>query len=112
MANSLIRIWKNKGKILEGIKNSIFKQEHIEEIAKLRNYICEVCPHLDTKGDKCAIPGTQNCCSLCGCSLKLKLRSLSSACDDGRWNAELTPQEEDQLNEQLNTNSNDTNFYS
>mgnify|MGYP006907024239 CR=1 FL=1 len=29
---SIIKLWKNKGKIAEGIKNRIFKQEHIEEI--------------------------------------------------------------------------------
>ena len=101
---SLIKIWKNKGQIYEGIKNSIFKQEHIEEISHERMEICRKCPHIDLKGSKCEIPGTQPCCSLCGCSLSLKTRSLSSHCADEaneRWPAILTENEEDNLNSKL-----------
>jgi len=110
MESSIIRIWKNKGKILEGIKNSIFTSQHVEEIAELRNLICQECPHIDKRGSMCAMPGTQPCCKLCGCNLKLKHRSLSSSCDDGRWHAELTQQEEDALADQLKNKSNDTNI--
>jgi hypothetical protein len=100
---SLIKIWKEKGNILEGIKNRIFKQEHIEEIYEERMVICKACPHIDTNGSECYVPGTQPCCSKCGCSLALKLRSLSSGCGDEenpRWNAILTEEEEDELNNQ------------
>lgn len=99
---SLIKIWKNKGQIYEGIKNRIFKQEHIEEIAKDRMDICKSCPHLDTQGDKCEVPGTKPCCGLCGCSLGLKTRSLSSNCADEenrRWDAVLSDDESDRLDE-------------
>ena len=34
MKISLIEIWKERGAIFEGVKNKIFKQEHIEEIAE------------------------------------------------------------------------------
>jgi hypothetical protein len=104
---SLIKIWKNKGKIYEGIKNSIFKQEHIEEIAADRMSKCRECPHIDNEGSKCELPGTAPCCGLCGCKLSLKTRSLSSACaDEGneRWKAVLTEDEEDKLNENLHNN--------
>ena len=111
MANSLIRIWKNKDKIFEGIKNSIFTKQHIEEIADLRMDICKVCPHIDTRGSYCAMPKTQPCCKLCGCNLHLKTRSLSSSCDDNRWYAELTQQEEDALVEKLKDKPNDTNLH-
>lgn len=110
---SLIKIWKNKGKILEGIKNSIFKKEHIEEIAAERLALCKACPHIDLEGDKCEVPGTQPCCSLCGCCLSIKIRSLSSHCPlnfSRRWEAILSEEEEDQLNEQLKEQQDESNI--
>lgn len=98
---SLIKIWKEKGKILEGLKNRIFKKEHVEEIYNERMEVCRTCPDLDTEGSKCYVPGTQPCCGLCGCSLGLKLRSLSAECDAKKWPAILSEEEEDELNEQL-----------
>ena len=101
---SLIKIWKAKGQIYEGIKNSIFKKEHIEQIASERMAVCRGCPHIDLKGNKCEIPGTAPCCGLCGCKLSLKTRSLSSQCADEsnqRWSAVLTEDEEDKLNQNL-----------
>jgi hypothetical protein len=100
---SLIKLWKNKGKILEGLKNNIFKQEHIEEIYNERKAICDECPKINIVGDKCYAPGTQPCCEVCGCSLGLLLRSLSSECEDGRWDAVLTEEQEDELNNQIRT---------
>jgi hypothetical protein len=96
-----IQIWKEKGKILEGVMNNIFKTEHVEDIMKQRQAVCNVCTHLDALGNKCAIPGTGPCCGDCGCSLKLKLRSLSSECSRGFWKAEMTQKEEDLLNKNL-----------
>jgi len=101
---SLIKIWKNKGKIYEGIKNSIFKKEHIEEIAAERMALCKACPHIDLEGSKCEVPGTAPCCGLCGCKLSIKTRSLSSQCAlnfDRRWEAVLDEKEEDALNDEL-----------
>ena len=48
---STIKLWKNKGKILEGLKNKIFKNKHVEEIFQERLTICNKCPNLDLKGD-------------------------------------------------------------
>lgn len=98
---SLIKLWKEKGKILEGIGNRIFKKEHVEEIHDERMEICKQCPHLDTEGSSCYVSGTQPCCSLCGCSLGLKLRSLSSECDDKRWKAVLDDDEQEMLDDLL-----------
>jgi len=98
---SLIKLWKNKGKILEGIKNNLFKQEHIEEIYNERKSICDGCDKQDSQGDACYAPGTQPCCSLCGCSLQLLLRSLSSECEAGKWEKILTEEEDDELNKKL-----------
>jgi hypothetical protein len=99
---NLIKIWKSRNQIAEGVKNNIFKTKHVEDIAFFRNEICKVCEFIDTTGAKCAVPGTQLCCGECGCSLKLKTRSLSSDCPRGFWKAELTEQEEAIVNQQLN----------
>ena len=104
---NLIQIWKSKGQIIEGIKNSIFKKEHIEEIAQQRMHICEMCSLYDVQGEGCMVPGTQPCCNEkmggCGCSLSLKTRSLSSSCPltPPKWEAILSEEEEDKLNEKL-----------
>jgi len=102
MLNNTIKIWKERNKIFEGVRNNIFKKEHIEEIAFSRNEVCVKCPFLDVKGDKCAVIGTQPCCSQCGCSLKLKTRSLSSACPKEFWSAVTTEQEEDLIRQSIN----------
>jgi hypothetical protein len=97
---SVIKIWKAKGQILEGIKNNIFKVDHIEEIAAERMAFCEGCILFD---GKCAMPGTGPCCGDCGCSLKLKVRSLSSECPlaEPKWKAVLTFEEEYMLQAKL-----------
>jgi hypothetical protein len=102
---NVIRLWKTKGQILEGITNSIFKKEDVEQIAEYRMKICNRCPLIDKKGEGCMILGTAPCCNQnmggCGCSLNLKTRSLSSSCPQGMWDAELTQEEEDKLNQKL-----------
>jgi len=94
---SLINLWKQKGKIFEGVKNSIFKQEHIEEIARSRMLICEDCFFIDKEGSKCYMPGTQPCCGDCGCKLSFKTRSLSSECPKGKWDAVTSEEEEEAI---------------
>jgi hypothetical protein len=105
LKENIIKIWKAKGQIVEGITNSIFKKEDVEEIAKHRMSICHFCD-LYTEDDKgCMVVGTSPCCNQdkggCGCSLNFKTRSLSSECPKGHWKAELSQDEEDQLNQKL-----------
>ena len=97
----VIKIWKEKDKILEGIFNKIFKKADVEHIAAERMEICSTCPELDTEGSKCMVPGTGPCCGLCGCSLSLKTRALSASCDDKRWEAVLSENEQELLDRQL-----------
>jgi len=92
--NLLTQIWQERHKILEGIKNSIIRDEFVEEVATLRNKQCTDCP---SKGTECALPGTAPCCNECGCSLAFKTRSLSSSCPLGKWEALMTEEEEDAL---------------
>jgi hypothetical protein len=105
LGKNIIKIWKSKGQILEGITNSIFKKEDVEEIAQHRMQICGECELLDVQGDGCMVPGTQPCCNEkkggCGCSLSLKTRALSSECPLGKWKAELSEEEEDKLKQKL-----------
>ena len=93
---SLKEIWKNKKQILEGIKNAVIRDEFVEDIARSRWDICKRC---NKNGDNCAVPGTQPCCGECGCSLGIKMRSLSSDCPLNKWQAIITQEEEDKLNE-------------
>ena len=105
LKENIIKIWKSKGQIIEGITNSIFKREDVEEIAAERLAICKACKLYDETGDGCFIKGTEPCCDErqggCGCSLQLKIRSLSSSCPLDKWGAVLSEEEEDQLNEKL-----------
>jgi len=90
-------IWENRKGILEGVKNSIIRDELVEDIARMRYDICDECEHIDNKGKECAVKGTQPCCAECGCSLQFKTRSLSSECPLGKWQAIATEEEEDEL---------------
>jgi hypothetical protein len=105
LKQNIIKLWKTKGQILEGVTNSIFKKEDVEEIAHERMQICISCPLYDVQGEGCFVKGTQPCCNEnmggCGCSLSLKTRALSSDCPLGKWKAELTEEEEDALNQKL-----------
>jgi hypothetical protein len=105
LKQNVIRIWKSKGQILEGIKNSVFQKEDVEQIAEQRMSICRRCPLYTTTSAGCMVPGTEPCCNEalggCGCSLHLKTRSLSSDCPKGHWPSEISQQEEDQLNQKL-----------
>lgn len=90
-------IWKHRKEIMEGIKNSIIRDEFVEEIAAGRMAECNTCVRKDVEGKSCVMPGTQPCCNLCGCSLSFKTRSLSSSCPDFRWKALISEEDEDNL---------------
>lgn len=94
MSTTLKSIWENRKKILEGVRNTILKDELVEDVARMRHDICDECP---SKGKKCAVKGTAPCCNECGCSLTFKTRSLSSECPLGKWQAIATEEEEDLL---------------
>ena len=97
MQKKLTTIWKNRKQILEGIKNSIIRDEFVEEVAEQRMLLCHTCPKKDIEGNTCLMPGTQPCCSLCGCSLSFKVRSLSSDCPAHKWKSVITEEDEDKL---------------
>lgn len=92
---NLKKIWENRKQIYEGIKNSVIRDDFVEDVAAKRMAICTECPEVDLKGSKCEVPGSQPCCGNCGCSLAFKTRSLSSECPIGEWKALMTEKEED-----------------
>lgn len=96
---NLIKIYKSRRQLVEGIKNNIFPSKAIEDIAEERKKECDNCEFLDTEGSECYVPGTQPCCGSCGCSLKLKLRSLSSWCPEGKWDAVISEEDNIKLDE-------------
>lgn len=119
--SQLKEIFKNRSKIWEGLKNNVFKQDHIETIYNERLAICTACKLYDPKGEGCVIGGTQPCCNKnltiedvidglekqgCGCSLSLKLRSLSSDCPARKWLAVTTSQDEDMIKQQISKQTN------
>ena len=99
--NKIINAVKNIDKVYEGVKNKMFKRSYIEDIANYRWKQCKTCPHLDIKGTKCALPGTKPCCGKCGCSLDLKLRSMSTDCplkgDEKKWDVIMDAEQESML---------------
>lgn len=106
MKLNIIQLWKSKGLIVDGIKNSIFIKEDVEQIAEQRHIICKTnkCGYYDPKGemDTAYFPGEENC-GACGCKLQWKLRSLSSNCGltvvkkEPLWTAEISEEEENLL---------------
>ena len=94
--NTLKEIWKDRKKIIEGITNSIVRDDFVEHVASLRSDICAECP---SKGKKCAVKGTGPCCNECGCSLGFKTRSLSSSCPLNKWTKVITEKQEDKLDD-------------
>ena len=95
----LKKIWENRKQIYEGIKNSVIRDNFVEDVSKKRMIICEVCDEIDLKGSECEVPGTQPCCGNCGCSLAFKTRALSAECPIGEWSALMSESDEDKLGE-------------
>jgi len=96
---NLKKIWENRKSIYEGIKNSVIRDDFVEEVSAKRMLICKECSEIDLEGSKCEVPGTQPCCGNCGCSLAFKTRALSTDCPIGEWKALMTEKQEDKLGE-------------
>lgn len=110
MKPSLIDLWKNRELILQGIKYSFIKSEHVEQLAAERKAICDTCPLIDLEGSKCFMPGTSPCCGECGCSLKFKTRSMASECphpDGPKWKAIISQDEEDKFYDDIGFDPNE-----
>lgn len=61
--------------IYEGWKNYIFENPEVEVEAKRRMAICVDCSKFRST----------KTCSMCGCFMPAKVRSLKSVCPDKKW---------------------------
>jgi hypothetical protein len=102
LKETIAQVWKDKRLIFQGIRYKLFKNDLVEEVYLERRAACSTCPFRTYKSSECMVPGTQPCCSKCGCSLSLKLRSLSSECPVGKWDAYFTEEQEVKYNIQKN----------
>ena len=100
----LLGAFKNFDQIAEGLSNNVFKKEHVEAVATDRFQVCISCSLFDAFGKDCLAPGTQPCCSDCGCSLEFKLRSLSSECPKEYWSSVTSEEEEELITKQIKDN--------
>lgn len=79
----LIKVWKNKKVILQGILNYLFPKPTVEEIYNYRIEICRdnYCGKYDKYGTspEAVLPGHETCAA-CGCNLDFKLRVMEEAC--------------------------------
>lgn len=93
--------------IIEGAWNSIFVKAKIEEIANERGAICNVCSHnsVNKKDQKFVNPLPH--CTLCGCNLHMKTRSLAQVCPDKppRWEAVVDQKQEDEIDQKMREES-------
>lgn len=96
--------------ILTGAFNSVFVQDSIEKVAEERLAICEVCPdqseNKKKKGYDTFRPDVH--CTLCGCNLHMKTRALSQECPVSKWKAEISTEEEIELDKKLDGKQEDS----
>lgn len=97
------KVWENRKQIMEGLKNTMFKNDEVEIIAEKRLAICRSneCGFYDEHGtsEAVVVKGSESCGN-CGCNLKLKTRCLSCACPINKWLAVISEAENDLLNEE------------
>lgn len=109
--SSFLEVFKNRDLIWEGLRNKMFKKEHVEAVYEERMNICRGCESFDDTGKGCAIKGSQPCCNKlnggCGCSLSIKARSLGTDCPKKKWLAVVSTQEEAMIKHQINQNETD-----
>jgi hypothetical protein len=104
----LMRLWKDRNKIVEGIANIVFVNQEVEKIASERVAICKSnkCGHYDQTGSspKAYIKGSPSC-GICGCNIRALTHSLHSECsltELGQaplWEAVMTEEEENSIND-------------
>lgn len=92
-------VWKD---VYEGNRNRFFPPEHlkglIKETQKERLSICKNCPFNNTQGKI----NNFSTCTACGCPLKSKTACLHCECPKGYWLKQLTKEESNEIEEQLN----------
>lgn len=90
--------------ILEGTWNSIFVKEEIEKVAKERQVICAGCSmnsdHQKRFNKYKTFRPDYHCVS-CGCNIIMKTRAMAEWCPLGKWNAQMSQEEEYEITKKL-----------
>lgn len=80
--------------IYDGWKNALIPEDrlkpHIARVAASRMHICNTC-EWDSHKHETLRPDRH--CTQCGCPLKAKTRSLTTACPVGKWGAAVKDEE-------------------
>lgn len=102
----------NFKEILEGWRNlanpPVVLRELIEEVSRERMTMCAGCPFFseNAKANGYKTFRMDEHCIKCGCPLKAKTRSLSSACPIGIWEAQTLDETRYEIEEIINNESN------
>jgi len=93
----------NLKNIYEGWKNHLLPREDMKElintVSKERLDICRACPFNSINAKKTGYKSVRidEHCTDCGCSLIPKTKCLSCSCPQNKWEAELTPEQEKEI---------------
>jgi len=94
----------NFREIYEGWRNHLVPPEHlkqkINEVSKERLEICRACAFHSSNFHTPFRPDEH--CTDCGCPLRAKTKCLSCGCDQHQWEAVITEEEEESLNNEDN----------
>jgi hypothetical protein len=82
-------------KLKEGLSNSIFVKEQVEQVAAYRINLCNTCPYYSPNMKKAGktFVRLDKFCGLCGCNMYLKTRALSAHCPLGDPDKSIYPGE-------------------
>jgi hypothetical protein len=92
----------NIAQIIEGWRNKLIPPEHIKDLIKKvreeRTEICNGCEFLSTNRLNYKTIRFDVHCTLCGCPISAKTSCLSCWCDIHKWDAVITEEEEEEIN--------------
>ena len=92
--------------IYEGWKNHLLPSAHLKDtintVSHERMEICRGCPFNSINAKGYQSLRTDEHCTDCGCTLLPKTKCLSCFCPQHKWEAELTPEEENDIENEKN----------
>lgn len=93
----------NLMQIYEGWKNNLIPEkelkQQIEKVGKDRMDICNGCFYHSANRPNYKSLRPDAHCTDCGCTLAAKTKCLSCSCPRGHWDAVVTKEEEDKMDE-------------
>ena len=88
--------------IYEGWRNNLFPPKEMEELIKTvgeeRILICRSCPSNSLNKENYSTIRPDEHCTECGCTLSAKTKCLSCSCPMEKWQAVITKEQENEIN--------------